>query len=287
MYRRFPFDLSGDLTEDIREARPGFVSCCLVCTARRLSELDGLLGDLAGQSLEKERYEVVVVNDGGGRAVDDIIGRYAHTMHVVSRSLDPQVRVLGRLRNMSLAMARGEYIVLLDDDTRILQRDFLSTVLSIFSKGGPDVLLVRASPLYGLVRQRYDFLDEYSFSNRCCVYRRETLLGVRGFKHCMATYEDVEIEIRLSLKGVTVASTDAACYFHPPLFFDSLRKPLCIGQSIMNLRREYSLPVWILVYLNALRFLPYYFVPTCRKRQWGNISLGVLLGPFKKRLFYY
>jgi hypothetical protein len=76
-------------------------------------------------------------------------------------------------------------------------------------------------------------------------------------------------------------------YYHPPLYFDSMEKPLAIGQAIFKVRRYYSFLVWLLVYFNALRFLLFVLVPGQRYRQWFKISLGVLLYPFTGESYYY
>jgi hypothetical protein len=59
----------------------------------------------------------------------------------------------------------------------------------------------------------------------------------------------------------------------------SWAKPINNGISFLKILRRYSVPVWILCYMNALRFLPLMLLPSVRHRQWSKISCGFLVAP--------
>ncbi|MFZ5800039.1 MAG: glycosyltransferase [Candidatus Omnitrophota bacterium] len=285
LYNFFPFDLRGDLKAANAPTKKGLISC-LVCSANRPEALSMLLNDLDRQDIDKGLFEVVVVNDGANQETGRTIGRFRATLPIVYIANNPQHRILGRLRNQLIENSCGEFLLFLDDDTRILDSHFLSAALGLLKQTEAEVVIPRGQPLYGLVRQRYCYLDFYSFANRCCLYRRNLVESLRGFNDRVATYEDIELSIRVTLKGAKILATERLQYYHPPLYFFSLDKPLCIGQSIFELRKRYPLAVWLALWLNALRFLPLCLFPTTKNLQWFKISLGVLLGPFARKAYY-
>lgn len=281
-----PFNLLGDLKKDPEQERQPILSC-LICASLRPQELDMLLEDLSSQTFQKNQFEVIIINDGGGPRVDAIIEKYSRTLSLKSKGYESPQKIIGRLRNESIALSQGQYILFLDDDTRLLQKDFLKRAWVIFTTKNPDVIMPLGHPLYGLTQEKYCFLDDYSFANRCCLYKYSVLKNISGFKDSLKAYEDIEMSIRLSICGIKVLQSDELEYYHPPLYFSSLDKPLAIGQTIWQMKKDYSLLVWMIVYLNALRFLWYGLIPTPRHRQWFKISLGVLLAPFTRTQHYY
>jgi glycosyltransferase involved in cell wall biosynthesis len=284
-YRLAPFNIKGALDESKKNCQPGFLSCLII--SNKLSFLKDILEDLGLQTLAKEDFEVVVVFDGQQKGVSQLVSKYQRRLNIYLHQIDQPLRVLSDLRNISVALSQGQFILFLDDDTRIFQKDFLESGLAPLKEGRCDILIPRAHSLYGVVRARYDFLDKFSFTNRCSFWRRATIEEAGGFLRGLQTYEDTELSIRLMIKKPTVIQMEEIKYYHPPLYFDTMRKPLAIGQAIFQVRRHYSFLVWMLVYLNALRFLPYGLLPGQRYRHWFKISLGVLLYPFTGKSYYY
>lgn len=286
LYQWFPFDIRGGLFGGpSRDCKP--IISCLICASQRPKELDDLLFDLSRQRIGRERYEVVVLNDGGGEVIRRIAEKYKGQFNLIYQENDTSRRFIGQLRNATISMSTGQYLLFLDDDTRILQEDFLEKAMALFDKNNVDVIIPEGRALYGIVKIKHDYFDRYSFGNAGCLYTRNILEKVGGFRNDLPSYEDIELGIRLNLINATMLITDELVYFHPPFYFPSMQKPISIGKSILKLRRHYSWPVWLVVFLNALRFLPYGLVPDSRYQQWFKISLGVLWACFKKEEYYY
>jgi len=284
-YKKAPFNIKGDLQQSINPIQSELLSCLII--SNRPSLLKNILEDLSFQTLPKANFEVVIVFDGQGEGISQLIEGYKEYLNIHLHKTDQPLRTLSDLRNISVALSQGPLILFLDDDTRIFQKDFLESALVPFNENLCDVLIPQAHCLYGVVGAHYDFLDKFSFTNRCSFYRRKTIEGIGGFLKGLQTYEDTELSIRLMIKIPKVIHMEELNYYHPPLYFDSMRKPLAIGQTIFQIRRQYSLLVWLLVYLNALRFLPLVLLPGQRYRHWAKISWGVLLYPFTGKSYYY
>ncbi|OGX33082.1 MAG: hypothetical protein A2787_00220 [Omnitrophica WOR_2 bacterium RIFCSPHIGHO2_01_FULL_48_9] len=284
-YKIFPFDLRGDF-RPVKTTRSSFISC-LICASNRADELDMLLTDLTEQTLMRTDFEVVLLNDGQGEAIRRVVEKYQSILPIVYHENAMPDRVIGHLRNRTLELSCGEYVLFLDDDTRLQQCDFLEKTKKMFSDKKADAILPKANALYGIVKWRYDYLNAYSYSTRCCLYRRAVLEKVGGFINDIKSYEDIDLSIRLTIAGIRTIKTAELQYFHPPLYFDSMRKPYSVGQAILQMRRRYSLGVWLLIYLNSLRFLPFGLIPNQQCQQWFKISLGILLSVFKREQYYY
>jgi glycosyltransferase involved in cell wall biosynthesis len=283
-FKAAPFPLRGDLPQSESPDKKGLLSCLVI--SNKLPFLDDLLEDLRFQTLSKTDFEVIVVFDGPGDEVIRLIEKHKGALNISLHQNVQPVKILSNLRNLSVSLSQGEYLLFLDDDTRIFQEDFLERALALLQRDC-DVLLPQSNALFGIVKARYDFLDEFSFANRCCFYKTKTIEKIGGFLKGLHTYEDIELSIRLMIGRPKVLRTEELHYYHPPLYFDTLRKPLAIGQAIFQMRRRYSFLMWLLVYINALRFLPYGLIPGQRYRQWFKISLGVLLFPFTGKSYYY
>ncbi len=284
LFQWFPFHIEGNLNGAGGPAAKGVFSC-IIC-ASRPKELEELLQDLYQSAFPKERLEVVLINDGAGPKVRRLADQYKPVLKIAYAENEKPMKIMGALRNKALSLSRGEYVLFLDDDTRLMDYAFLDQADKLFQKDY-DVLLPTGHALYGLVKMKYDYLDEFSFANRCCMVRRTFLDRVKGFQDGLKAYEDIDLGIRLTMTGAKVHHAKALSYWHPPLYFDSMRKPLATGQSIVHLKSFYPFGIWLILYLNALRFLPYILLPSVKCHQWAKISWGALGALFIKKEEYY
>lgn len=277
MFRMFPFDVKGDA--NIKAEGEKLISC-IIPTHNRAFELDRLLTCLSMQDMNKESFEVIVIEDGCSRETEEIVNKYNNSLNLQLKTNKEPLYSVGALRNQGLELSTGAYILFLDDDTLILQRHFLSTLGERFQKM-PEInyIVIPGEADRCLLRNRYSYLNGHSFGGACVAYRRQTLIKLGGFFNDMSSYEDIELLIRFTVTGGTVYREKELLYYHPPFYFTSWKKPISGGVSFFRMFRRYSLPVWLLCYVNALRFLPFMLLPSIRLRQWGKISCGFLIAP--------
>jgi len=161
----------------------------VVCTWNRPGLLRLALDSLAGQTLSRDRFEVVVVDNGDGSGAD--VARSAGA-EVVLEVPEPG---LSRARNVGWRAASAPWLAFLDDDA-VANPDWLEVGLELLGRssavaaGGPIV------PLYDEQPPTW-FRDEYelrtwgdhdrllihgeSFSASNLFLARETLNAVGGF----------------------------------------------------------------------------------------------------------
>jgi cellulose synthase/poly-beta-1,6-N-acetylglucosamine synthase-like glycosyltransferase len=283
IYNIIPFTIKGSWN-DQNIVKKGFISC-LIVSAKRSKQLEFLLEDLVRQDFNKDAFEIIIANDVDSQDYLPLIKKYRSSLNIQFIEIKESSHCVGLLRNKTLEASAGEFILFLDDDTQIHQTDFLWKALKSF-KSPVDVIIPKANALYGIVEKKYDYIDSKRLLTRCSLFKRSVLKEIGGFLN-ITSYEDIELSIRLRMKGYKVLFNDELNYFHPPEYFESMKKPLAIGQSIFKLKAYYPWHFWLLIYFNALRFLPLALIPTVHCRQWSKISVGILMAPFYKQEFNY
>lgn len=277
-YELFPFPLKGDAELD--DARPGCDISCVINFYGRTELLRNILTCLAEQDFPRDKFEVVLVEDRGGTDEGEgIAGEFEGRLNVKYFTLEDNFGVMGYARNLGLSKTRGRYVLFLDDDTVILDREFLSTLTDEFRSSGADAVMPRGSASYCLVKERYSFHDPYFPTNRCMAYTRETLGELGGFVSEIIGQEDVEFALRLTAAKKKIHRSPLAFYMHPPLILNSTNKSAAVGVSFARLRNRYPFAVWLLLLLNGSRYLPKLIFPMSTKyRMQGRFSLGFVLG---------
>ena len=113
-------------------------SCSVIVpTYRRPGQLAECLEALARLEYPRDRLEVIVVDDGGGEPLDDIVAAARDRLDVVlirQENAGPSAA-----RNIAVAQARGDLLVFTDDDCRPAP-DWLQRLGSGHS-AAPDVIL--------------------------------------------------------------------------------------------------------------------------------------------------
>jgi len=278
LFRLFPFDLRGDCS--VPPESDGIRISCIINFYGRLDLLAGILYSLASQEYPREFFEVVLVEDKGGtEAGRKMAEDFASSLSVVYAPLDKNFGRMGYSRNFGLSRSCGEYILFLDDDTVILQDNFLSTLDEVLGDNpGIDAVVPHGDSSYGLIKGKYDFHDPYFMTSRCTAYRRSVLAELGGFVADFIGQEDVEFVVRFFMAGKKSLNSPWLEYYHPPLLVGNFRKPMAVGQSFFKVRKRYPFLIWTLLLLNCSRHAPLYFIPWGRFREMGRFGLGFIFG---------
>lgn len=210
----------------------------VVATRDRATRLAGLLGSLRAQTLSRERFEVVVVDDGSCDATPGLLARER-----VRGGLD--LRVMRRAeaagpavaRDAGWRVARAPVIAFTDDDCEAEPR-WLETLLAALEQNPKAILQGRTEPIpreaadIGLRTRtlRISALGPY-YQTCNMAYPREWLERLGGFDLSYPTPggEDTDLAWRALELGAGIVFAADACVYHAVTKFgllDWLRFPL-------------------------------------------------------------
>lgn len=290
VYRLFPFNLKGDCA--VPPAESSIKISCIINFYGRIDLLMGILWSLAEQNFPRNLFEVVLVEDKGGTPEGkEIADKFSAVLSVVYAPLDKNYGRLGYSRNYGLLFSKGEFILFLDDDTVIFQKDFLSVLIDEFERTGTDAVISFGSASYCLLEKHYDYHEPFFPTSRCMAYRREVLKDLHGFVSAIVGQEDVEFVTRCIAAEKKFYRSKKLSYFHPPLIVSNINKPAAVGLSFAELRPRYPFFIWLMMLINGCRYLPLYFLPfTMKWKMQGRFSFGFMLGIYysftRKKVVY-
>lgn len=171
----------------------------VVCTYNRADVLRTCLESLAGQTLDKGQYEVLVIDNDSSDETADVMSAFLEEDRVF-RMVKETRQGLSHARNRGYEEARGDYVAYLDDDA-IAGHDWLENILRAFETVRPAPAAVGGLTLpFYLTQKPSWFLDEYEtygWGDKACFltgpsahrgffgmnmsFRREVLIGHGGF----------------------------------------------------------------------------------------------------------
>lgn len=195
-----------------------------LCTYNRAALLERVLEAAFEQTLPRERYEVVLVDDGSADATPAVIE--AARARATCRFLAIRQRNAGlaRARNAGIARARGERIVFIDDDV-LPTPGFLAEHLR--SHAAHPAAIVRGGVIACASFERLpapfwsprDYSGNFFWTSNVSV-PAATLRSCGGFSERFREYgwEDIELGLRLRAAGLRAVFNPKALAFHskPP-----------------------------------------------------------------------
>lgn len=205
----------------------------VVCTHNRADCLEGCIKSLLEQSLNDDKYEIIVVDNGSTDRTRELCERYEHVVNF-SYIFEPALG-LSQARNRGLKEARSEFIGYIDDDAEA-DSCWLERALECFQMdsqpdwvGGSVTLVWQESPPSWLTEYYYGalgwvdwgeharFLDPQSEWLVGCnsLFRKITLEALGGFdtrlgrkKNLLLSGEEVQLHHKIK-------SQNGSFYYHP------------------------------------------------------------------------
>ena len=258
--------------------------------------LGACLEALRGQTVRRERYEVIVVDDGSTDQTAEIAG--AHDGQVISQANAGPAAA----RNRGAEAARGDLLLFTDADCAPAE-NWIERMVQPFADadvmGAKGVYRTRQKALvarfvqleyegkyqYMAGRDQINFVDTYS-----AAYRRELFLENGGFdiSFSTASVEDQELSFRLARKGYRLVFVpDAVVYhIHDTSVLEYWRRKFNIGywkalllrwhpeRAVSDSHTPQVLKLQIGVV--ALLCLSLLLAPFWTQALWGSLALGIL-----------
>lgn len=250
------------------------------------STLNACLGALADQSLPREKYEILVVDDGSRDATQQTVASFG------ARLLTQPHKGPAAARNLGVRESQGDIVLFTDADCEPSPH-WIEALVRAFKDpevaGAKGIYATRQKTLIArfvqleyedkydkMKREHYiDFVDTYS-----AAYRKEVLLREEGFDPAFprASGEDVDLSYRLSRRGHKLVFTPEAVVYH--------RHVDTLGGYF---RRKFYVGFWrVLMYRKSPeKMIADSHTPQSLKLQCmlATVAMALLLGlPFSPRL---
>ena len=278
LFKLFPFGLRGDVV--LGGEAPSVALSCVINFYGRAHLLRNILTCLSEQSLGRDKFEVILVEDKGGTEEgNELAKEFGKILNIRYFTLEENFGVMGYARNYALSKTSGEYVLFLDDDTLILDTEFLQLLLKEFYDTGADAVMPYGSSSFCLIENKYSYHDPYFPTNRCMAYTHQVLSQLGGFVSEIIGQEDVELTVRLIASRKKIHRSNVLSYMHPPLIYENTSKGAAVGYSFARLRQRYPFVIWLALLLNGMRYLPLCLVPFNEKfRMQAKFSIGFTQG---------
>lgn len=197
----------------------------VIPTRNRKNVLERLLRSLERQTLAKDQFEVIVVDDGSSDGTPAEVEAFAGQSPLQVRCVANPERGTGAARNYGVTQARGGIVAFMDDDVT-LREDCIANALAHFDN--EPIAAVEAQLLIeGTQRPLLKSSFAQGFITNAIFYRRQVLLEIGGFDDAffdrrsgMFFRDDLDLGFRLLEAGHTAIQPADVVAWHPFIYPD-------------------------------------------------------------------
>ncbi len=191
-----------------------------LCTYNRAALLERVLDACFEQTVPEDSYEVVLVNDGSTDGTSAVIDRARSRATCAFTVVEQQNAGLARGRNVGIARATGERIILIDDDVLPLP-NFVEEHLRSHDRApaaivrGGAINVESFDDLPPPVWSWKNYSGNFFWTTNVSV-PTATIRGIGGFNESFAEYgwEDIDVGLRLRFAGVRAVFNRFALAYH-------------------------------------------------------------------------
>jgi len=151
------------------------------------------------------RCELIIVNDGSRQPLTlEILDLLKHCGYFV---IDQENAGLSAARNKAIGLARGRYILPLDDDNRI-REGFLTESIRVLDDA-PEIGIVYGDRYDFGLRTAFERISEFdldalldgNYIDACAVFRKQVWIDCQGFDPSMCPLDDWEFWVHAAARG--------------------------------------------------------------------------------------
>lgn len=227
---RFRETPSAESRSDRAEPKRALFVSVIVPVRDEAANIQSLLGELAAQQYDPDRFEVLVVDGDSDDGTPEIVEAFA-AGHPNFRLLHNPKRLSSAARNVGIREAKGDVVVVVDGHCEIGTPHYIAHVAAAFEESKADILgrpqpldITGATPLQRAVAAARNSRlghhpESFIYSNTPQVvpaksvgvaYRRHVFEEIGHFDETFDAHEDGEFNYRCDRAGL-------ACYFTPAI----------------------------------------------------------------------
>lgn len=222
--------------------------------------IEKCLSSLDVQSYPRERYEIIVVDNGSTDNTFKIAERYCDFV------LKKEKGHVGSVRNYGVMKARGDILICTDSDC-VVSKDWLTKGVELLKKnrkhafGGGLILSPNATWIekYWLLNESQQTVQQKDLMGSCIFCWKKDFISVGGFNEEITSGEDTELSQKLKNIGLKIMLVPELSVVHlgnaktVKSFF--LRQLWHSENYASNIGKSLNDPTFILVAINTLFLL--------------------------------
>lgn len=192
----------------------------IIPTYKRPPLLRRCLTALTEQTLSKEKYEIIVVDDGADAATKNEVTKFAKKTKLNLHYLPmPHRSGPAAARNKGWKHASSDIIAFTDDDT-IPDKDWLTEGLKAFKKGAEVItgkVIVPLPTTPSDYQRTVRFLETAEFVTANCMSTKKALQKVSGFdeRFNIAWREDSDLQFKFLEHKIPITKSERVLIVHP------------------------------------------------------------------------
>ncbi len=176
--------------------------------------IDRCLSSIFNQTLDKQKYEVIVIDDGSNDNSIDIIKKFDLKLFNSNRL------GAGGARNIGIDNAKGEYIILLDADDYLYENDVLEKLDNELNN--QDIVFVKYKEVSDdnervIEENNLNTLEEQIYKSKhfCCTLKCFKAILVEDIRYKERCYhEDISFTMELMCKAESLLYFDEILYVY-------------------------------------------------------------------------
>ncbi|MGH8692821.1 MAG: glycosyltransferase [Burkholderiales bacterium] len=222
----------------------------VIPTRNRAGDLRRCLAAIAAQRFPREKYEVIVCDDGSSEDIAAVVREF-EAAGLIANYARQEPKGPAAARNLGIARSRGRIVAMTDSDT-VPDRDWLAKLYEALEADAGAVAV--EGKVFADNEGQFDPLGDGP-SNKSggvfltcnCAYRRDVLLRIGGFDETFPypAYEDAELAARAQELGRIVWQPEAVV-LHPqrPLTARAVLKKLHHWEYVLLMGFRYGYLAW-------------------------------------------
>jgi cellulose synthase/poly-beta-1,6-N-acetylglucosamine synthase-like glycosyltransferase len=224
----------------------------VIPTYNRSTQLSRCLDSLFNQTYPKDRYEIIIINDGSKDNTENVLREYEKKAPCVFIWGTQGNQGIATATNSGISRSKGDFVCFTGDDC-IPENDWISQLVDGFQNdrigavGGKVRSYQINTPIQQFIVDAR-ILDQEGFIKRNTLitgnaaYRKQVLKEIKGFDNFLIACVDLDLSIRTQLSGYSIQFTPESVVYHDHpasirgLFFQQYRN----GKGYVQLHRKYA-----------------------------------------------
>jgi len=225
----------------------------VIPTFNRSTKLSRCLNSLFNQTYPKDRYEIIIINDGSTDDTENILKEFKKKATCSFSWFSQKNQGIASATNAGVLKSKGEIICFTGDDC-IAEKDWIENLVKGFvddkvgAVGGNVVGYQAITPIQqyaedAQIVNQERFMIKNKLITGSAAYRRQILTDIQGFDNHLNACVDVDVSIKTQLLGYTLNYMPEAIVYHdhPATIKNLFSQQYRNGIGFVRLHQKYNI----------------------------------------------